>query len=78
LLLWVDANHDGVSQPDELKSLAEYGVRSISLHYIVGKEVDEFGNIYRFRSHVLMDRDIVDNGSIRRRAIDVFFKIMPQ
>ena len=75
LLLWVDANHDGVSQPEELRSLADSGVRAISLHYVVGKKVDEFGNVYRFRSHALMDRDILDHGSIERRAIDVLLKI---
>ena len=31
LLIWQDFNSDGISQPDELKSLAEMGIKSISL-----------------------------------------------
>jgi len=75
LRLWVDANHDGVSQADELRSLADNGVRAISLHYVQQKTIDEFGNLYRFRSLVTMDKDAADlGGPIKRRAVDVFFK----
>jgi hypothetical protein len=77
LRLWIDANHDGISQPDELKPLADYGVRSISLHYVTGQKIDEFGNLYRFRSHVIMDKDSFDHGSITRRAVDVFLTFIP-
>ncbi len=31
LLIWVDANHDGVSQDDELASLLDHGIASIDL-----------------------------------------------
>lgn len=77
LRLWVDGNHDGISQPIELKTLDELGVRAISLHYVLGKRTDEFGNQMHFRGHVTMDRDAVDPGPLKRQAIDVVFKYLP-
>lgn len=34
LLLWVDANNDGMSQKEELKTLEELGISSIDLNYL--------------------------------------------
>jgi hypothetical protein len=57
LLLWIDANHDGHSQPGELMTLAEAGVQSIDLHYIRSNYTDDNGNIFRFRAKaVVRDR----------------------
>jgi hypothetical protein len=52
LLLWIDKNHDGVSQPDELFGLAQMGVYSISLDYEVSGRKDEFGNLFRYATKV--------------------------
>ncbi|HEX3070699.1 MAG TPA: hypothetical protein VHX14_19175 [Thermoanaerobaculia bacterium] len=54
LLLWIDANHDGQSQPSELMTLTEAGVQSIDLHYIRSSYTDDNGNIFRFRSKALL------------------------
>jgi hypothetical protein len=52
LLLWIDSNHDGISQPDELFSLSQLGVSSISLSYRESRRIDEFGNQFRFKGTV--------------------------
>jgi hypothetical protein len=75
LRLWIDADHDGVSQSDELRPLDASGLRAIMLHYVESRTMDEFGNAFRFASHVLMDRDLLDRGPMRRRAVDVLLVI---
>ncbi|MBV9758991.1 MAG: DUF1906 domain-containing protein [Acidobacteriaceae bacterium] len=52
LRLWVDKNHNGFSEPDELIPLAEAGVFSIDLHYRPNGYTDRFGNQFRYVSHV--------------------------
>jgi hypothetical protein len=52
LRLWIDANHDGTVQPEELFTLPGMGVYSISLDYTLGKYYDAQGNLFRFRGHL--------------------------
>ncbi len=55
LLLWTDRNHDGLSDPSELKRLADSGIASISVRYEVSQRRDRFGNTFRFRAPVKGD-----------------------
>jgi hypothetical protein len=52
LRLWIDKNHDGVCQPEELFTLPELGVFSLSLDFSLSRRQDEYGNVFRYRSKV--------------------------
>ncbi|PYT32497.1 MAG: hypothetical protein DMG57_01535 [Acidobacteria bacterium] len=52
LQVWQDVNHDGVSQPNELRLLNEVGIISISLKYHESRWSDIYGNAFRYRSRV--------------------------
>ncbi len=66
LRLWVDANHDGVSQPGEFITLAEASIASIELSAQPVRRRDRFGNYFKYRAVVHLA-----NGR-RTTAWDVF------
>jgi hypothetical protein len=47
LLIWIDANHNGISEPDELQSAAAAGLVSVGTVYEERKRRDEYGNEFR-------------------------------
>ena len=77
LLLWIDGNHDGISQATELYHLADLGIYSLSLTYKDSAHVDEYGNRFRYKGKVNPlgepNKDQVD-----RTSYDVFFMLAHQ
>jgi hypothetical protein len=71
LRFWIDDNHDGVSQPNELRKLSDVGITSISLDYHEARRIDRFGNQFRFKALVNQSIGRTVN---QRWAYDVFFK----
>ena len=52
LQLWIDENHDGVSEAGELHSLLEYEITAIELKYETNNWQDAYGNLFRFRGRI--------------------------
>jgi len=67
LRIWVDSNHDGVSQASELTDLSAAGVRGIELDYVTSNRRDPYGNTLRWASMVHFEKNK------RLAASDVIF-----
>lgn len=72
LRLWIDENHDGICQPEELYRLADKGVSSIDLQYRQSQRTDEFGNVFRYRARINQGSH-QEEDPVGRTAYDVFF-----
>ena len=75
LLLWIDENHDGVSQPSELHTLPELGVYSIGLRYRDDRHFfDQYGNWFHYQA-ALNPNPHGGRSSDGRVTYDVFFVV---
>lgn len=68
LRLWVDRNHNGISEPEELHGLPELGIAAIGLEFRTSRRVDEHGNAFSYRARINRIRGAHDG----RWAYDVF------
>lgn len=73
LRLWQDLNHDGVSTPDELKALSEFGIAGISLQYTLSRHKDQYGNVFRYVGAIYKT-----DGSTSQTAVDVLILVGPR
>ncbi|HXE74600.1 MAG TPA: hypothetical protein VNN18_03045 [Candidatus Xenobia bacterium] len=65
LRIWIDANHDGLTQPGELYHPSAFSIQSISLAYAPEMRRDQHGNLFRYRSEFVV-------GPSRRMCYDIF------
>lgn len=76
LLLWVDRNHDGVSQPDELRGLDPL-LSAIGLGYRAHNRRDGHGNLFRWRGFAFVrtapGRNVpIEPDESKARQIDIY------
>jgi hypothetical protein len=70
LRLWIDRNHNGISEPAELFTLPLLSLAEIDLAYTEVKVTDSHGNMFRYRARVRDSKNVQAN----RWAWDVFLK----
>jgi hypothetical protein len=67
LVLWVDVNHDGISDPGEINPITESDLLALHVNYSEISKRDRYANAFRYMSHVELSGG-------RRPYYDVYFR----
>lgn len=76
LMIWIDSNHNGVSEPRELKPLSFYHIEALELKYQEDRHVDQWGNAFRYKAKVISDNSGPGKSLVGRWAYDVFLSVL--
>lgn len=78
LRLWVDENHDGISQGSEIAPLARYGVVAIDLAYETLFKFDGHGNLHAQHGTFVLTVTKFGRPFLRAQDVeDIFFLVVP-
>jgi hypothetical protein len=72
LRVWLDNNHNGISEPNELKTLQSARISALYTAFRESARIDQHGNAYRYEGTALVTRNRRD---LPRRLFDVFFVV---
>lgn len=67
LRIWLDVNHNGISEPGELMPLSDVGIVAIELAYHRDNRKDRYGNLLRFKGKAWMK-----NGQGHEHAVTIY------
>ncbi len=62
LRIWVDSNHNGISEPGELLTMGQAGIKAISIQYLPDNWIDQYGNRFQNRAQVTWSDQNHGNG----------------
>ena len=71
LRVWIDQNHNGISEPNELHTLDELSITGIDLKYVESPTTDQFGNAFRYLSTLSDAKKRSDH-----KTYDVYLQIL--